>query len=416
MMSNDHQILRQLAGRVAQISRLPEMAERRLMWCEHNQLRPRRPMVLCFPEGSWQELLPQSAMTCEDPKLRGWEWALRSRIYWWEHIHDDNFIEPWFDLNWHVHIGSYGFDIPYTFGDDRGSYVWDPPMKDLERDFARLHRRELRVDREATLADLKLAGEIFGDLLPPRIRGMLWWTNGLTQAAAKLIGLENIMWAMYDRPDELHRLMAFLRDDQMHFIEWCEQEQLLSANDGADYVGSGGVGCITERERAAAPVSPVSLADRWGFAESQETVGVSPEMFEEFILPYQVPLLEKTRLNCYGCCEGLEHRIDKVIARVPRLRRVSVAPSANQEVLAPKLAGRFIYSRKPYPAHVCVGFNEPAIRADIRRTLSLAGESPLELVLKDTHTLEGQPERLGRWVRIAYEEIHRYMGGGGDGP
>lgn len=415
MSQNDRQTLRELAQKVRTIADLPEMAERRSRWKRHNLLQPdsrNRPMVLCFPEGGWEEILTPSTLTCTDPKFRDWEWLLRSRIFWWEHIHDDNFTEPYFDLTWKIIAGNYGFDIPMTFGDNRGSYVWDAPMKDLERDLDRLGHRTHQVDREATLRDLELAGDVFGDILPPRVHSMLWWTTGLTMDAAKLIGLENIMWAMYDQPQNLHRLMAFLRDDMMNYIQWCESENLLTGNDAGDYVGSGGVGCIRDDASPTQAVAPVTLADRWGFAESQETVGISPGMFEEFILPYQVPLLEKTALNCYGCCEGLEHRIDLVMRDIPRLRRVSVAPSANQEVLAPKLVGKYVYSRKPYPAHVCVNFTEEAIRDDLRHTLALAGQGPLEFILKDTHTVENDPTRLTRWVQIAYEEIDRYLQGG----
>jgi hypothetical protein len=259
------------------------------------------------------------------------------------------------------------------------------------------------VDRVASDRDFALAHELFNDILPVRRRSWLWWTVGMTWEAAKLVGLENLMLLMCDQPEQVHRLMSFLRDEHLHFVTWCEQEGLLTPNNATDYVGSGGVGYTDELQ----PASDIGcrLADRWGFAESQETVGISPAMFEEFVLPYQVPLLEKFGLNCYGCCEGLEGRIGAVLDNIPRLRRISVAPSANQEVLAQKLAGRYIFSRKPYPAHVCVGFNEPAIRADLRHTLTVAHGQPLELILKDTHTVQNQPERLTRWVQIARQEI-----------
>jgi hypothetical protein len=405
-MSADTKILRDLARRVREIADDPEMAVRRARWASFNQLRPQRPMVLCFPEGAWRELLPQESMLCKDAQLREWEWKLRSQIYWWEHFRDDNFIEPFFDIGWRVSVGDFGFDVPFTHGDHGGSYVWDAQMKDLDKDFGKLHFRPLGLDREKTLEDMRLAGDIFGEFLPPRIHSFLWWSTGLTWDAAKLVGLEKLMWAMCDQPAELHRLMAFLRDDMLRFVRWCEDEGLLTANDGADYVGSGGVGCLREHGATdAGVVAPSKLSDRWGFAESQETVGVSPGMFEEFILPYQIPLLEKTALNCYGCCEGLEHRIDLILKHVPRLRRISVAPSADQESIAPNIVGKYIYSRKPYPAHVCVGFNEQAIRDDLRRTLRLARGGPLEFILKDTHGLEGEPWRLGQWVKIAREEI-----------
>src|SRR5690606_13276211 len=118
---------------------------------------------------------------------------------------------------------------------------------------------------------------------------------------------------------------------------------------------------------------PAKLCQRWGFGESQETVGVSGQMFDEFILPYQVPMLERFGLNCYGCCEQLEHRIKYILQRVPRLRRISVAPLANQEKMAEALGGKYIYSRKANPIYVSVDFNEAAIREDLRHTLRVAG-------------------------------------------
>lgn len=212
------------------------------------------------------------------------------------------------------------------------------------------------------------------------------------------------MLLMYDNPAGLHRLMGFLRDEMLHFIGWFESEGLLTPNNAADYCGSGGLGFTDELQPAAIATR---LRDTWGFAESQETVGVSPQMFEEFILPYQLPLLDKFGLAYYGCCEGLEHRLDYVLEHVKNLRRVSVAPKADQETIARKLQGRYVYCRKVDPVPVCVDFNEADIRADIRRTLQFAKDQPLEFILKDTKTVQHEPARLARWVQIAREEIQR---------
>ena len=130
-------------------------------------------------------------------------------------------------------------------------------------------------------------------------------------------------------------------------------------------------------------------------------------MFAEFILPYQAPLMTRFRYSYYGCCEPMEQRIDCVAAAIPNLRAVSVAPMANLEMAAAKMAGKYVFYRKPNPAHVCVGFNEAAIREDIRRTLKAAAGQPLALVMKDTHTVEHDPTRLPRWAQIAREEIAR---------
>lgn len=405
---DDRDILRELARQVRELAQSPEMARLRSEWTAHNDLTPGRPMVLVSPEGSWPELLPQEVCRCVDPQCRQWEWTLRARLYQRQVIRDDSPMEPWFNVHWRVNRGDYGVEIPYVHGDNRGSYVWDPPIKDLDADFAKLRPRQFSVDRAATLAEMQRANEMFGDILPVRIHGSLWWTVGLTREAVLLIGLEQLMLAMYDQPESLHRLMAFLRDDALAYIRWCQSEGLLTSNTGADGVGSGGIGCTASL--ASSGESPARLADLWGFSESQETVGVSPTMFEEFVLPYQTPLMEQFGLNYYGCCEPLEHRIGSVMRSIPRLRRVSVAPQANQRALAEALGPEHIYVRKADPVPVCVDFTEEGVRADLRRTLSQPVKGPMEIILKDTHTVQNEPWRIARWVELAREEVAKVTG------
>jgi hypothetical protein len=394
---------------VAEIAALPEQKALRERWLKHNALEPGKPMVLCFPEGSWGELLPDSSLQCEDKTCRGWEWQLRSIIYTHDVLQDDSTVDPWFNIGWQYEAGDFGIAIEYHHGDNRGSYVWDPPLKELnEGDFSRLRFRTPKVDRDKTHDLMNEAARAFGDLLPARIRGGVIWSLGMTQDIIKLIGLENLMVYMYTKPDEIKRLMAWFRDEHLNFMHWFEREGLLTYNNETDYVGSGGFGHTTVLPRKGADLhGPAKIADLWGFAESQETVGISPEMFAEFILPYQMPLLELFGLTCYGCCEPMHDRVD-YMKDLASLRRVSVAPTANQALLAQKLRGRAIFSRKPNPSQVCVMFDEGAIHNDIQETLSTAHGNTIEIIMKDTHTVENHPERLSRWVALAKKEVENF--------
>jgi hypothetical protein len=403
----DRVVLRQLAARVRDIADRPEMEQLRELWRRHNALKGQRPMILCSPEGAWGELVRPEELRCEGELAKAWERSLRQQIFTAEVLRDDQPIEPHLDLSWDLSRGDLGVEIPYTRGENRGSYHWEPPIKDLERDLGRLRFRQLGVDRQLTQQKLSLAGDVLGDLLPPRIHCQPWWTLGLTWDAVLLVGLEQFMLYMVDQPEQVHRLMAFLRDEAMHRIGWYESEGLLSPTNGANYVGSGGVGYTSELPGdRGVNRRPARLRELWGFAESQETVGVSPTMFAEFILPYQMPLLEQFGLNCYGCCEPLHTRIDHVL-KIPRLRRISVSPWADQRIMAQKLGDRHIYSRKPKPTLVCAMFDEDLIRRDIRETLEAARGCPIEFVMKDTHTVQNEPHRLARWVQIAREEVER---------
>jgi hypothetical protein len=139
----------------------------------------------------------------------------------------------------------------------------------------------------------------------------------------------------------------------------------------------------------------------WGLSESQETVGWSPDSFAEFIFPYQAPVISRFGFACYGCCEPVDQRWD-VIRSLPNLRRVSVSPWSDQQVMARNLQRNYVYNRKPNPAHVSMdAWDEGLLVSEFEKTKAAAGGLNLELVLKDVHTVARQPWRLKRWTDLA---------------
>jgi hypothetical protein len=289
------------------------------------------------------------------------------------------------------------------------SYRWDNPIKNLQQDFDKLHPRTYSVNRDATLAWKTHLEEVFDGILTVRIRGGFWWTVGMTWPAINHIGLENLMLFMYDDPEGLHRFMAFLRDDHIAFAEWLEKEGLLTLNNENDYIGSGSRGHTSELPQSDwEEEQPVRLKDLWVLSESQETVGVGPELFAEFIFPYQLAVVEKFGRCYYGCCEPVHSRWDS-LKKIPNLRSVSVSPWCDEEFMAEALGRNYVYSRKPNPALISTEhFDEEAIREDLRKTLTIAKDCNVEVVMKDVHTLAGEPQRMARWVQIAHEVIDEF--------
>jgi hypothetical protein len=407
--ASDIRILRGLFQRKVEIAQDPIMAERRQLWAQHASLRPQRPMILAETCGVLDELVPVSSLQCQEDWARGMERGLRELIFRCEQVKDDWVVEPRITWQWDVTIGDYGVQTELVRGQNEGklgSYHWDPPIQDLDRDFDKLHFRALSVDREKSLAWRDFLHDHFGDILPVEFRASYWWTTGLTWNAINLIGLVPLMMAMYDNPAGLHHLMAFLRDECLHLMDWFEQEALLSPNNEDDYVGSGSIGYTNALPRPGwKQGDPVRIADLWGLSESQETVGVSPRLFEEFVFPYQLPVISRFGLSYYGCCEPVHTRIH-IIKQIPNLRRISVSPWCDQQIMAQECGRKIIFCRKPNPTLISTKtFDEDAIRQDIRTTLEAAQQCALELVMKDVHTLNNQTARLGRWVQIAREEI-----------
>ncbi len=405
----DIAILRDLARRVAEIAADPVMEERKRLVKKLNGLQAERPVIVTETSGVMDEVIPLNTLICRGEWARGMERGLRNKIYYFEQIGDDTIILPRVTYSHVVHDSGYGVTEVVHRGNDgagHGSFNWEPPLKDLPEDLRQLHFRTFHYDPEATRRGKEQLEDLFGGILEVVNRGMYWWTQGLTWEAIRLIGLENLMLAMYDQPEGLHALMAFLRDDHLQRLDWFEQAGVLTLNNEDDYVGSGGLGYTDALPQADyRPGMPVRCKDLWGLSESQETVGVSPELFEEFIFPYQLPIISRFGLACYGCCEPVDSRWH-VIKQIPNLRRVSVSPWSNPETMAHNLGKAYIYSRKPNPSLISTEeWDEEIIRNELRVTLAVTKGLNVELVMKDVHTLSNQPWRLGRWVQIAREVI-----------
>ena len=404
MTTQEIHLLRDLASRVAEIAAHPDMDRRRQDWYRQNSLQPGKPLVFASPEGSWGELIPLETYQVQDESLRGWEAFLRTRIYVWEHFADDQVIDTRLSVP-HVSTDSgWGLQVNYHTSDSapRGSYIWDPPLKD-PADLAKLHFPEVEIDWPATERRLAQLHEIFDGILDVELRGWAHGGAGMIQDLSRLRGLQQIMLDMIERPEWLHEAMTFLRDGLAHRLDSLEEQGLLSLNNGNDYNCSGAWG-FTHDLPAPDFAGRVRPQDQWGFADAQEVSEISPRMFWEFVLSYQITILERFGLNTYGCCEPLHDRFEYVL-RIPRLRRVSVSPWCDREISAEALRGRCVFSWKPNPARLAaIHFDEDLARREIRETLRMAEGCVVEMVMKDTHTVNHDPSRFDRWTRIAQKE------------
>lgn len=405
--AEDTRILRELAKRKLELVHDPLNVERRNAWYAHQSGDSSRPMILAEFAAIVDERRPfMPELRCVGELARHFEYVLKSEIWRFEWLRDDYVLEPAVNVAWDVSISDYGVQTQWETSSDAGALGakrWDAPVGMGE--VGQLHPRTYSVSKETSLERKAVAEDIFLNLLSVRFRGTHWWTMGMTQTAVYLIGLENLMLWMYDDPDGLHRLMRFLCDDHLDFINWYEREGLFTLNDENDYVGSGSMGYTKALPQPDCKNGdPVRSIDCWVLLESQETVGVSPELFDEFVLQYQKEIGTRFGLTYYGCCEPVHHRWE-VLKTLPNLRSVSISPWCDERFMAEALRRDYVYSRKPSPTLISTGvFDEEEIRADIRKTLTVAKGCRIELIMKDVHTLNNQPERLQRWVEIAREE------------
>ena len=400
----DRKMLRDLARRVADAADLPIMAQRRELWKQHNALRPTRPMILVFPEGAWAELLPESALICQ-PEARRYEWALRARLYTHEHFADDTVVEKHWDVHQVLRHSSWGLEIRRIASPTaRGAWHFDPVIR-VPTDLKKLRVPEVSIDEQATRQALAEAQDLFGDILDVQLKGITHHSFHLMSHYTALRGLEEVMLDMIDNPAWLHDAMAFLTQAYQNIFQQYRGLNLLSRNNDGTYHSSGGVGYTDElaAHADAAAGAVVQPSDMWCSSESQELAQVSPEMHREFALHYEKQLLAPFGLNGYGCCEDLSRKLDDVLT-IPHIRRISMSPFADVDVAAPQLKDRrAIFSWKPHPSHLVGKFDEERIGRYIQHTVDVCRHNhcALEVILKDTHTCENQPERFDRWTRIA---------------
>jgi hypothetical protein len=403
----ERNILRDLATIVAELAARPIEKEKAALWTRHNDLEDVRPPIFCDPENGWNEIVTQDQIRCETPLFRVWEMALHKEIFWGTAMEDDRVIEPYFNVPYNYTDTGWGISEIKIGGDEGGSYIWKAPIEDYEKDFSKLKSPVITVDYGMTRKIVSLAEEILGDILTVRLRGVWWWTLGMTWDFIRLRGLNNFMLDMYDNPDWVHRTMQFLSDGTQAKLDFLEENSLLALNTEGSYVGSGGFGWTRQLPQVDFNPEQVRTIDMWGFAESQETVGVSPEMFAEFIFPYQRPILERFGLNCYGCCEPIDPRWH-IVKNIPRLRRVSTSPWANREKMAEMVGKDYIISLKPSPSPLAEPkMEESSVRESLHKDLLATKGCRLELIMKDNHTLGGSAFNAVRWCQIAREEIEK---------
>lgn len=404
--SQERIVLRDLATRVAEIAALPEMAERRALWKQHNRLQRVRPMMLIFPEGSWGELLPDTALQCEDETARRWENGLRAQIYGHEHFASDNVVDAELVVQKVIHHTSWGLEARHHVSSEaRGSWSFDPVIN-TAADLQKLRFPEVTYDEVATERALAEAQELFGDILTVKLKGVSHVSFHLMSLYTGLRGLEQVMMDMYEEPEMLHDAMAFLEEGHRRIMHQYEALNLLSLNNDGTYHSSGGVGYTDELPLPDCDPARVRPCDMWASAESQELAQVSPEMHAEFALPYEKRLLEPFGLTGYGCCEDLTQKLDDVCA-IPQIRRISISPWADVDRCAEKLQNRYIFSWKPNPAYLVGHFDPEFTRQYVQHTLDAARGCVLEIILKDTHTCNNDPSRFDQWTAIVRELIEQ---------
>lgn len=408
----DRDILRKLAGEIAEIAHLDTQQERRALHRAVNSLRMIRPVVL-LDELPWNQLGGggELNLACEDAFLREVELDMRKTLYKWKHCPGDMFIEPFYRLSRAIEVGDIGVtideDILAADGDNNiVSHRYKDQLADLES-LEKLHAPEITVDDALTEKRRALLDECFGDILPIHLTGLSYagfympWDN-----LAMWRGVEPLLIDLADDPDLLHAFMRKFVDIRLDLLRREEEMNLLDADMPLLHCTA----ALVDDLPGEIVDGRVTRANIWGRGTAQIFASVSPAMHDEFEIEYAKEFFDGFGLLYYGCCEPLHKKMD-IVKKLPNLRKISITPWADVRMSAEQMGGDYVLARKPNPAAVAVPvLDEEALRADILETLEVCRENgtPCEFTLKDISSVSHNPENLTRWERVVMETVRSF--------
>lgn len=402
--------LRQLAGKYAEYAHNSVMAQRREKWRLHNGLKQKTFPFHIEDNGTYfPDIMPP--LECKDPEERALEDRLLYAITAYERINDDRIIPDRFIIEWHTDVTDICPELALTHADDGhgGNFGFksNKPIKDIDADMGKLKKRTAVLNRPLTEKRAELAADVFRGLLPVEIGTCSsHYSDGISNKAVLLMGMEELYYQMAAEPEAVHRFFTFLAEDNMALGQWEEDQNLLTLNNDGNQGYCSGSSQFSDEipGRKIAKGEPLRSVDRYGYLEAQEAAGISPDMFEEFLMPHFRKLAAKFKLMKFGCCEAV-HGLMPHLMTLPSLRKVSVTPWCDLEKLAAVCRKDIIWSRKPTPLKL-VGDSYTAkdFREHIQQTLDIGKGFFVEFVFRDTNLLTGAMEgRLAEACRIVRE-------------
>ena len=397
---NDLAILRDLAKKQVEMAHTPKMDALWADWRLHGAFdKNSRPMIRVETWTFGADVVPQ-LQRCETEAGRKLEWQLIFNTINHEYYSDDNLVFDYIPVACNVHFVPFGIEVKTEHPTEESlGHQFVSAIGDLEQDFHKLGKSTYGVDLKSSLKRVDYLNEILGDILPARISPYNLYC-GLTMDLVHIMKMEDMFTAMYDYPELFHKMMTNLVADHLDFFDLQEKEGILLPTHEECHLGQGSYSFNNEL-----PASGTGLktTDIWGYMDSQETSGVSPDMFAEFFAPYYSQIAARYGLLSYGCCEAVDPIWDNFLSKLDNLRKVSIAPWAKEEFMGEKLRGEnIVYMRKPSPNYLGVGntLDENAITANINVTVQAARGCHLEIIQRDVYNVSGSTEKVKRYVEL----------------
>ena len=224
------------------------------------------------------------------------EYWLRIALYRFEHFHTDTPLTKVIDIDFGtVFVQSlFGVDVKYSANE--GPWIGTEPVWKTEVDFASAKYPDFNRSGLSPLAHRfyaeiqEIAGEDF------RVH-FISWRKGPFSLLTHLRGFAALLMDFYDQPDFVHEMMAFVSEAMKR---WYVERKAFTGEDcfGPIYLGNDEVSVPT----------------------------LSPAIYEEFVLPYEIDLSDYFGGIDYWHSCGDTTKLLPLIARIPNVHMFDVGP------------------------------------------------------------------------------------------
>ena len=400
----EREFLRDMAKEKLELSQTDWMKSRVEGWTALNDRKSRKPMIH-FEMGTVGTPGFQYECKCTSPDARSFEWSMGSEMQNYKMVGDDRAVTDDFFVGNGFWIKPFAMNLKKTHTDGVGFHI-DPVVETLD-DLDFIKPSPMGFDGESLPRTMALTQDTFGDILEVK-EGMGGLYCCPTSFLVHMMGMENMFVEMIANPDNFHEMIDRLTDDYVTHFRLVEEKGLLIPCNGNNWVAQGTFAFTNDLPGKLD--RPHKLTEVWGFMDSQETVNISPDMFNEFIFPYYKKIADLYGLLSYGCCEPVHSFWEKSLSKLTNLRKISISPWCDEEYMGEELRKRdVIFQRKPSPLYVSEdgAFNEEGWRKHVIKTVKASRGGRLEFTFRDIYKTGGDPHRPRRAVEIVRDVIDR---------
>ena len=410
--------LRELAKQYMELACSPGME---LLRKQHRDLNLRkngtRPVIRIETAGFANELIPAAEHQCTDPFAAMIETRLLYFIYHERFCGDDQLVPKTYQMDWKINVDYFGFPVTKTTGTAaNGSTLGfrvNHAINNIAGDFHKLKPLGASVDREYTGKYRTAVEDSIGDILPVEMTGWPALVTFLTRQLLDLMSMENFYLAMIDTPGDVHRIMEYLLQNAFILMNFFETENIMYVNNGEVDLRNSSYP-FTDQLPAPGYGGKPRLKDMFMRTDSQETVGIAPDMFIEFCLPYYRRLCAPGGLWYYGCCEPVHPVWENALSKIPNIKKVSISKWCNEEIMGHHLQNSgIIYSRKIDSTFIGLTgeIDAGGLAEYIRRSMKYAKNCQIEFIAREIISIYGNPGKLKTSTDIMRKEIAAVFGG-----